>query len=236
METLRVGLSCLVLTVFAAESMVARGQEASAARQSIQDFSRTWSESAWEPKDNPQRVGYMRSWDDTAWESRMKALRVLAESGQSAVPALRSVLKDGSAPERMLAAQALGFIPCAEAHEDLAQAAEHDSDAAVRLYAIDSLSIRTGQEHRALFRRLEESEKNRDVKRHLAYALERKDLSIGDSTAKSLIRWTTEQLDKAHLGQSAPEFELDSISGERIRLSSYRGKKSVVLVFVYGDT
>jgi len=37
---------------------------------------------------------------------------------------------------------------------------------------------------------------------------------------------------KVKVGQTAPDFTLPSISGEKIRLSQYRGKKNVVISFV----
>ena len=37
---------------------------------------------------------------------------------------------------------------------------------------------------------------------------------------------------KVKVGQTAPDFALPSISGEKIRLSQYRGKKNVVISFV----
>ena len=37
---------------------------------------------------------------------------------------------------------------------------------------------------------------------------------------------------KVKVGQAAPDFTLPSISGEKIRLSQYRGKKNVVISFV----
>ena len=37
-------------------------------------------------------------------------------------------------------------------------------------------------------------------------------------------------------GPPAPDFELESQSGERVRLSSYRGQKSVVLFFMRAYT
>jgi len=35
-------------------------------------------------------------------------------------------------------------------------------------------------------------------------------------------------------GQEAPDFELSDLNGERIRLSSFHGKKVVVLAFLRG--
>lgn len=41
-------------------------------------------------------------------------------------------------------------------------------------------------------------------------------------------------LDRIKVGQSAPDFTLEGMNGERISLSDFRGKKSVVLVFYRG--
>ena len=38
------------------------------------------------------------------------------------------------------------------------------------------------------------------------------------------------------VGAPAPEISLPATSGGEIKLSDFRGKKSVILVFVYGDT
>ncbi len=37
---------------------------------------------------------------------------------------------------------------------------------------------------------------------------------------------------KVHVGEPAPDFILPSLSGERVRLSDYRGRKNVVLSFI----
>ncbi len=37
-----------------------------------------------------------------------------------------------------------------------------------------------------------------------------------------------------HINQSAPDFELTSVGGEKIRLLDFREKKNVVLVFLRG--
>ena len=60
---------------------------------------------------------------------------------------IRRVLKEGETPERMLTAQSLAYTLNQECCDDLIEAAEHDADPAVRLYAIDSLSVLTQQQH-----------------------------------------------------------------------------------------
>jgi len=41
-------------------------------------------------------------------------------------------------------------------------------------------------------------------------------------------------LERVKVGQSAPEFTLEDMTGKRISLSDFRGKKNVVLVFYRG--
>ena len=42
-------------------------------------------------------------------------------------------------------------------------------------------------------------------------------------------------IDLAKVGQPAPDFTLQNATGKACTLSDFRGKKSVVLVFIYGD-
>lgn len=202
----------------------------------IEKFSKAWNEATWEPKATARRSGYMRPPDDGGWKTRMAALQNIAKRGDTATEDLQKALGQGGDAERALAAQAAGFADCQKLRGDLARIAESDSDPVVRLYAIDSLG-RLGKPAQAeLYRRLLESEKNRDVQMHLKYALAREDKGLDNSIRKSLLEWDASRVDSAKLGMTAPDFELPSLSGERVKLSSFRGKKSVVLVFVYGDT
>jgi len=178
----------------------------------------------------------MRPGDDAGWQARFRAFRRLVTMGKTALPELRIKLHEGAPVERILAAQAIGFMPARDCADDLADAVQHDKEPAVRLYAIDALSMLDGKARQPLFQRLEKTEEQRDVKRHLGYALERDSTRTGDEVTAMLRDWDPQQLDTARVGQPAPDFELASISDQRIRLSDFRAKKAVVLVFVYGDT
>ena len=229
-------LSWLVWCLLSMPTSVLWAQTPSGARQIFQEFLQEWKEDVWQPQDDSRRPGYMRPLDDRGWQYRMNSLHELAASHMKDVGEIRRVLKEGEAPERMLAAQSLAYTLNRECCDDLIEAAEHDADPAVRLYAIDSLSILTQQQHALLFRRLAQNETNRDVKRHLEYALERDDTSLSGRLAAELNHWDKRHLDTAKPGEQAPDFQLMSVTGEKISLSDYRGKKLVALVFVYGDT
>ena len=93
-----------------------------------------------------------------------------------------------------------------------------------------------GNEYDELLRRIDLGEKNRDTKRHIGYALEREGHSVDAGVARRLREWKIGELGSTKLGQPAPDFELESVGGEQVQLSDFRSKKTVVLVFVYGDT
>ena len=42
------------------------------------------------------------------------------------------------------------------------------------------------------------------------------------------------ELDRVKVGQAAPDFTLENVEGQAVKLSDFRGKKAVVLVFYRG--
>jgi hypothetical protein len=214
----------------------ASAQESKSISAAVHQFSQSWSESAWQPRDNPDRAGYMWPLDNAGWKSRMQAFRSLVVSGSDAIGDLRRLLKDESPAKRILAAQTLQLVPCQELADNLVEAAGHDEEAAVRLYAVDALGTLDGQSYRDVLRRLQKTEKNRDVLRHITYALERRPPAPNIVAADALSQWNAERMDTARMGEDTPDFALTSLSGDQVTLSSFRGARSVALVFVYGDT
>ncbi len=214
---------------------MARAAEPASVDDLLDSFSEQWQEEDWVPKAGV-RTRYMRPLDEQGWKARMSALRAIVRQGPDAVEPMRRLLRDGDAAQRALAAQALGFLPAQAAREDLLQAAANDAHDVVRLYSIDSLGMLGNDGVTIDWKSLGENQKNRDVKRHLAYAAEREGKPVDQQVIDSLTGWDARRMDTAKVGQLAPDFVLNSLTGEKIRLSDFRGKKAVVLVFIYGDT
>ena len=42
------------------------------------------------------------------------------------------------------------------------------------------------------------------------------------------------ELDRVKVGQAAPDFALENVEGQAVKLSDFRGKKALVLVFYRG--
>ena len=193
-----------------------------------------WTEEGWNAPSGAG--GYLRGFDDKGWEVRMLAMRRLVEAGKRSVPVLLRALNDDKLPMRILAAQTLGYLAADVAPGPLLAALRVDQSAAVRLYAADSIGMQGPEKLGWMLGQARESEENGDVKRHIAYAMDRKNEGVDERIIHSLVQWDQKSIDSAKVGALAPDFELSTITGQRIRLSQFRGQQAVVLVFIYGDT
>jgi hypothetical protein len=202
----------------------------------LQDVSTDYAEDGWVQKPNFRPLGYMRPTDDKGWQTRMLALRAVVMQGKSSIPSLLKALESGDVSRRVFAAQALGYLGADVPPKPLLRAAREDKLAAVRLYAIDALGMRGESANTIDWMSLRKQERNGDVRKHIGYGVERKDAAIHESVIQTLKNWNPQSINTAVVGKPAPDFELTSATKQKIRLSSFRGKKSVVLVFVYGDT
>lgn len=199
------------------------------------NFSEQWNPEAWEKKIRSFPDGYMRPLEDPGWKLRMHTLQGLVSQGQESIPLLVRALQEGKAYERALAAQTLGYLPDSAPHEPLLQAAQSDPEAVIRLYAVDALA-RQGKKQAADWKAFLKKEKNRDVRKHIGYAIERKGTPLDRQVTKSLREWDLQNRDSAQVGKPAPDFQLETATGGTVRLKDFRGKQAVVLVFIYGDT
>lgn len=179
--------------------------------------------------------GYMRPLDDAGWKARMTAFQKLAGAGEKSIPALIEALTTGEPETRVFAAQALGLMADPKAKPAL-EAALKDKTPAVRLYALDALSMFGKLASTDELKAIKENDANRDVKAHVGFALDRDDKPDPVALRKLLVGYDLAKMDTAVVGKAAPEFELTDATGKTYKLADFKGKKAVVLVFVYGDT
>jgi hypothetical protein len=179
--------------------------------------------------------GYMRPLDDTGWKARMTAFQKLAVAGEKAIPALTEALAKGEPETRIFAAQALGLMADPAAKSAL-EAALKDKTPAVRLYALDALSMFGKLKPTDELKAMREKDANRDVRSHVGFAIDRDDKPDPAALRKQLADYDLTRMGTAVVGKAAPAFERTDATGRTYRLADFKGKKPVVLVFVYGDT
>jgi hypothetical protein len=183
----------------------------------------------------PDRL-HMRAVDDGGWKTRMIVLCGLARLGPEAETELIEALDSDRAERRVLAAQGLGFLGGVRSKARLERTLAEEKVAAARLYAADSLGMIGGLETNPLFERIAAGDPNKDVRSHLKFALERKGEAIPERVRADLREYDLTRLETAKVGVPAPDFTLTDVFGQSYRLTDFRGRKGVVLLFIYGDT
>jgi len=209
--------------------------QADRAASVIQDVAEHWVAEGWGANGSAR---YLRNVEDATWQKRFAALRQLVRIGKPAVKPLVASLKHDKVEVRIFAAQTMGYLSphSRSAESALLEALRTDASAAVRLYAADSLGmIGSGKRLEKKLILIRASEKNGDVKKHLGYVLARGASPIAPAVIGNLKEWKAPK-DIAQVGRPAPDFELAALNGKPVKLSGFRGKSPVVLVFLYGDT
>ena len=191
-----------------------------------------WTEAGW---DQDLEDAYMRRHEDTGWQARMIGMQALVGMGENAVGPLVGVLREGIPGMRVFAAQTLSYLGPRVERSAFVQALA-DEDTAVRLYAVDGLGMSGAAGLSELLGPMRKTESDRDVRKHIDYAILRDGMPVDQAVIGTMLAWDAETITSATVGEMAPDFVFDALTGESIRLSSFVGKKAVVLVFIYGDT
>lgn len=195
---------------------------------------------------NPILVKFRQGWAEPqirladmpayTWKARMTALCELARLGEELQPLLLKGLEDQDPEIRLLAAQAMGYFSDPSQADRLQKVMREDPEGTVRVQAALSRVMIGGPISEDLVREVTRLDPVKMVGSRLELAITREAEPRGDTIRKALASYDLTTMDTARLGQLAPDFELTDQAGQTHRLSDYRGKKSVVLVFVYGVT
>lgn len=182
----------------------------------------------------------MRPLGDEGWVTRFRALRDLVRLGERAFPALSGELVPLEGTEtlhrRVLAAEALSLTADSGVEDVLVRSLQKDASPAVRLYAADALGVLRTPTSMAALRAARDADPNGDVRAHAGFALEREGRESWLDARKRLLDFDDRRLDTARLGERAPTFRLPNHQGIPVDLAAFRGKRAVILIFIYGDT
>jgi peroxiredoxin len=174
---------------------------------------------------------------DQDWRVRTLAVRDLVRLGAPATPALIVTLGDKNEHIRQVAAMVLGIIRATNAVAALEATLSKDNDSVVRSQAAIALGQIGQRSSLAAVRAAQKDDKSKDVQHQAelaAYAIEH-----GKTATPELARaWAV--LDETkfghqQVGQPAGDFQLTDTEGNTWRLSDFRAKKPVVLIWVFAD-
>jgi len=221
---------CVLLPVFMlTEPRVALAQQdpgasAQEVAMVLRAFGRDW------PAD---RTPYRTEEETESWKTYALSLKQLVATGEKGIPGLIEGCEDANFQIRALSARVLGYLRAKASVPKLIELLS-DKRAPVAVLAADSL----GQIHdpRGLeaLRSARDDETRGDVLLHLNKSLDRQ-VPLEDDVVDQLLEIDSESIDSAQVGLAAPNFTLQDAEGRPWTLSDQRGKKSVVLVFIYGD-
>ncbi len=194
------------------------------ASQWLKRFSSSWPD---------ERTPYRTDSDIKSWRSYALTLKELVALGDEAIPDLRSACESSSFQVRAMAARALGLLQAREAVPQLIRLLD-DPQSPVAVLAADALGQIQDEAGLKALRTAQKNVRNGDVLLHISKALSR-DIALEDDVVEQLSNVDTTTIGSAAIGQPAPNFTLKDSRGKAWTLSDFRGKKSVVLVFIYGD-
>ena len=187
-------------------------------------------------KDWGHPAGNDRILSPGAWKSRMTALCSLAKLGKDTIPVLLEGLDDNDDEVRELAAQAMGYLGDSSVIERLDRAIRLDPSATVRIYATIARGSIGGDLPESLSKEILRYDPHSMVRNRLELTSLRGNHKGSSLARDGLASFDLSTMDTARIDSLAPDFSLRDLDGHSYRLSDFRGKKDVVLVFVYGVT
>jgi hypothetical protein len=176
---------------------------------------------------------------DDEWQTRLRLTTEVVKAGSAVVPVLFEALNEGPLRNRLFAGEMLVLMVepgkvGARTRAALERALE-DREEFVREFSIKAL-YNLGELNKVkLARQIADRDPSPDIRRVTSVALRGEYPKNEPAIRKALSTFDPATIDSARLGQLAPDFALPDPSGKIVRLSDFRGKKSVVLVFLAED-
>lgn len=174
---------------------------------------------------------------DEDWRARTLAVRDLVRLGAPGTPVLITALEDKNAHVRHVAAMVLGIIRATNAVAALEATLGKDSDSVVRSQAAIALGQIGQRSSLGAVQAAQKNDKSKDVQHQAeltAHAIEHGKPATPELAAAFAALDET-KFGRVAVGQPAPDFQLPDTDGKTWRLADFRGKKSVVLIWVFAD-
>jgi len=196
---------------------------------------------------NPVRDGFtfdrhlnrhgVASLSDKDWLVRTLAVRDLVRLNAPAIPALTSALNDTNPHVRQVATMVLGVLQATNAVPALEHLLAQDSEPVVRSQAAIALGQIGQPSSLAALKAALSGDKARDVQHQAelaVYAIEH-GIRPTPELAASYAHLDETRFGRVQVGQPASDFQLPDTEGKTWRLADFRGKKPVILIWIFAD-
>jgi peroxiredoxin len=175
--------------------------------------------------------------DNDDWKVRLLAVRDLVRAGVKDVNNISKGLTDQSIHVRQVSAMALGILKAEDAIGALEQVVSTDENSMMRSQAVIALGQIESTHSLDLLRKKLKEDPSRDVQHQCELAIYQIEKRMG-TTEKQLSAFLS--LDESTFetvkeGSAAYEFALEDTDGKEWKLSSFRNKNWVVLIWVFAD-
>ncbi len=175
--------------------------------------------------------------NDNDWQVRLLALRDLVRAGPDNVPQIVAGLKDQDVQVRYVCATALGALKAQEAADELERVVREDADALARSQAVVALGQIESERSLGLLRERLENDPSKDVRHQGELSIDQiqKKMGATEELAAAFRSLDPSTFEIARVGASAPDFALPDTEGKVWRLSDFKGKQWVMLIWVFAD-
>ena len=175
--------------------------------------------------------------DNEDWRIRLLGVRDLVKAGQVSMDEIIAGLKHKDKHVRQVCAMALGILSAEEGIEGLEQVALEDTITMVRSQAIISLGQIEASGSLELLNKIKEEDPSRDVVHQCELAIDQIEKKMGTSKEllNAFLSLDETTFNTVQTGEEASDFELTDTEGNPWRLSDYKNKKWVVLIWVFAD-
>ncbi len=171
------------------------------------------------------------------WRVRLLAVRDLVRLGMDEVNEIVKGLIHNDEHVRQVCAMALGILRSQAAIGPLEDVVRDDANAMVRSQAVIALGQIESKSSLALLRGRLKEDSSRDVRHQCELAIDQIQKQMG-TTREQLSAFRTldaSRFESVEVGKAAPDFELQDTESRMWRLSAFREKKWVILIWIFAD-
>ena len=174
---------------------------------------------------------------DSDWKVRLLAVRDLVCLGIDGVDEIVKGVTHNDVHARQVCAMSLGILKADTAIGYLEDVVREDPNAMVRSQAVVALGQIESDASLALLRERLKNDPSRDVQHQCELAIDQIQKRMGSTQEQlsAFLALDESRFDLLEVGKAAPDFELQDTENQLWRLSSFREKQWVVLIWVFAD-